>query len=423
MSAPETKKAVYFSDISLEGIACFKGRQTLLLTEKEGGPARVTVILGDNGTGKTTLLKGVIACEPKPVSIPFQKEGTKAEPIGVMHGKNEYLLNWRGNWFGGYLSKEGDGFRKSRIATFGSKNTGYIPDEKDKDLLNLTLFSYGASRKLGFGVQLTDSNPKESDELFLANEPLPNAEEWYIKMDYGVKKGVSTAQRVLDRIHQILTSILPDVSDVEPKSIMVSETEVNNYLNCKTPYGWVPLRELSFGYQTMFAWVVDLARRMFQAYPKSSNPLEEPAVVLVDEIDLHLHPHWQRKVIKEVTQHFPKTQFIFTSHSPLVVQSVDKLNLAILRRDGDHVTIENRQDVSYIGWTVEEILEDLMGVDEPYSDIYLKHVQDFEKGLSAGDFKKVQAAYEALKEILHPSNELRDILEIQMAGLREEMKP
>ncbi len=71
----------------------------------------------------------------------------------------------------------------------------------------------------------------------------------------------------------------------------------------------------------MIAWVIDFASRMVDRYPDSPDPLAEPAVVLVDEIDLHLHPKWQRELIGFLTERFPNTQFIVTAHSPLIVQA------------------------------------------------------------------------------------------------------
>ncbi len=63
-----------------------------------------------------------------------------------------------------------------------------------------------------------------------------------------------------------------------------------------TPYGEIPFNDLSFGYQTTAAWLADIAYRLLRQYPDSNNPLLMPAIVLVDEIDLHLHPNWQRQL-------------------------------------------------------------------------------------------------------------------------------
>jgi len=127
------------------------------------------------------------------------------------------------------------------------------------------------------------------------------------------------------------------------------------------PTGDVPLSSLSLGYQTTLAWILDLVTRLYKHYPNSINPLDEPAVVLVDGIDLHLHPRWQCQIIEYLTQHFPKIQFIATAHSPLMVQAVTNVNLAVLQQQDGQVVIENRPHFVE-SWRVDQILtSDLFG--------------------------------------------------------------
>jgi hypothetical protein len=129
-----------------------------------------------------------------------------------------------------------------------------------------------------------------------------------------------------------------------------------------TPYGEVRFHGLGVGYRTLIAWMVDLAARMMERYPESTNPIAEPAVVLIDELDLHLHPAWQRKLIRYLSERFVNTQFIVTAHSPLVVQAGAEGNIAVLRRDDDHVVIE-RAPTAIAGWRVDQLLtSDLFGL-------------------------------------------------------------
>jgi predicted ATP-binding protein involved in virulence len=122
------------------------------------------------------------------------------------------------------------------------------------------------------------------------------------------------------------------------------------------------MRALGLGYRSMIAWVVDFASRMFEAYPDSADPLAEPAIALVDEIDLHLHPRWQREITEHLDRLFPNVQFIVTAHSPLVVQGAGVTNVAVLRRVDDHVEILNDPE-EVRGWRVDQILtSDLFGL-------------------------------------------------------------
>jgi predicted ATP-binding protein involved in virulence len=94
---------------------------------------------------------------------------------------------------------------------------------------------------------------------------------------------------------------------------------------------------------------------LFQIYPKSESPLLEPAVVLVDELDLHLHPRWQRTMIRDLTPHFPRIQFIATTHSPLMVQAAAAENLVVLQQKNEEVEINSDPHVVE-GWRVDQIL-------------------------------------------------------------------
>ena len=83
------------------------------------------------------------------------------------------------------------------------------------------------------------------------------------------------------------------------------------------------IMQLSDGYKTLLSLVIDLASRMALANPELANPLLAPATVLIDEIDLHLHPDWQSRVIADLLNAFPHTQFILTTHSPYIIESVN----------------------------------------------------------------------------------------------------
>jgi predicted ATP-binding protein involved in virulence len=108
---------------------------------------------------------------------------------------------------------------------------------------------------------------------------------------------------------------------------------------------------------------------MVERYPDSPDPLKEPAIVLIDEIDLHLHPVWQRKLISFLTERFPNTQFIATAHSPLIVQAAENANIALLKKVGDHVEIVNEPE-QIRGWRIDQILtSELFGLKTASSPV------------------------------------------------------
>jgi len=91
------------------------------------------------------------------------------------------------------------------------------------------------------------------------------------------------------------------------------------------------LEQLSDGYRNLLAIVLDFARRLAQANPNWDNPLEAPGVLLIDEIELHLHPKWQQTVIPKLRKVFPNTQLLVTTHSPQVLTTVQAKNIFILK--------------------------------------------------------------------------------------------
>lgn len=93
------------------------------------------------------------------------------------------------------------------------------------------------------------------------------------------------------------------------------------------------LNQLSGGYRSMLAMVMDFSRRLVLANPHLDNPLESKAILLIDEVDLHFHPKWQQTVIPSLRRAFPNTQLILTTHSPQVLTTIDSRSIRILRED------------------------------------------------------------------------------------------
>jgi predicted ATP-binding protein involved in virulence len=90
------------------------------------------------------------------------------------------------------------------------------------------------------------------------------------------------------------------------------------------------LEQLSDGYRNLLALILDFARRLAQANPTLENPLDAPGILLIDEIELHLHPRWQQTVIPRLRESFPNTQLVVATHSPQVLTTVESRGIQIL---------------------------------------------------------------------------------------------
>lgn len=122
----------------------------------------------------------------------------------------------------------------------------------------------------------------------------------------------------------------------------------------KTPLN---VRQLSDGERGTLALVLDITRRLAQANPHLTDPAEQAeAVVLIDEIDLHLHPKWQRQIVRNLTTTFPKCQFIATTHSPQVVGEVTAKHVVLMHGDG-RTTYPSQAFGMDSNWILRHIME------------------------------------------------------------------
>ena len=380
----EEPLTAYFLSLEVENVRCFGKKQKLDLSDGKGKPAPWTIILGVNGTGKTTLLQcltgfGIVAqnyevklgSKVARTGSQFQQFIDNSFPsllrtLSPSHAivTAEFIattaIHHEPSLEGTVQYQE---FAKKRELT--SSDTGMIfedPKHAPK------IYAYGAGRRIGEIAFLQESEDDDpTGTLFSDKAKLRNPEEWLIYLDYtSSTEHMVPRDRVLQRKRreiaiELLKEVLWEIDGIRfvPGEGMRPKPRVE-FL---TKFGWVPFRQLGYGYQSLATWVADFASRMVERYPYSENPLAEPAVVLVDEIDLHLHPKWQRELMGRLTKLFPNTQFIATAHSPLIAQAAADANLAVLRRDGDQVLIDN--DVDYIrNWRVDQILtSDLFGLE------------------------------------------------------------
>jgi hypothetical protein len=143
---------------------------------------------------------------------------------------------------------------------------------------------------------------------------------------------------------------------------------------------------------SIIAWVGNLLQRMYDIYPHSEDPATEPAVVLIDELDAHLHPAWQRLIPSLTRQHFPNVQFLATSHSPLIAGSLRPGELYVARRvaatqaDGVDrlVATIRQQDLDPKGLRADQILTSpLFGMMTSRSTDFDEDVARYDKLLTA----------------------------------------
>jgi predicted ATP-binding protein involved in virulence len=423
----DDRVATYFTSLTLENVRCFGQRVTLSLRTGEGRPAPWTLILGDNGVGKTTLLECLAWMQPDLQGVPQGSTNSRHITLDALTEEEQHsdenvlaagsssndqhsidILPDQGgaprNILGPILLTESDEVIESLIRVganteavvqatlaqglslstdheanelrLGLKLVGtnemlqsvtYIDDSTTvgniDEFTEINLIAYPATRRMGI------LNVGEREEIGTPFNPFANdttelydAEEILLRLDYAASKNGYEGpdhERFIE-VRKLLADILPGIEreqDLVVKGPQVpGRTRSQFGVHFQTRDGLVPLSALSLGYRTTLAWAIDLAWRMFTHYPDSLNPLGEPAIVLVDEIDLHLHPRWQQSIKDHLVRHFPMTQFICTTHSPLMAQAAASDNLVVVREDDvGHLVIEN-DPVFIRGWRVDQIL-------------------------------------------------------------------
>ena len=171
-------------------------------------------------------------------------------------------------------------------------------------------------------------------------------------------------QQALPAYKAILSAIETSMKEELPEgdSLEISYRYNGELVQKKKSGVTIPFSSLSDGYRNIIKVVTDIAVRMCVLNPhlKEEALSETPGIVLIDEIDLSLHPTWQRRIVNTLHELFPKIQFICATHSPFIIQSL---------QPGELIPVGAQIDTDYSGNSIEDIAEEIMGVEIPqYSE-------------------------------------------------------
>ena len=391
------------ASFSIQNYRCIKDLNVDCLDDK-GEVRQWTVLLGENNSGKTNVLRALALLVPEELNFP----GLDKFFVPSLFARTRDRLSFQSFY---------DSHLKLKARLENGKELVCDPlkiHEFDLDP-EIRLFGYGVSRYPA-RTALNEVPSLSTETLFSTYVRLLDFQDWLLQLDYSAKHDSEIASKRLQYMRELVSSnLFPGVED-----FCFEKTGENDHVVVKftTEHdGDVSFEDLGFGYQTTLTWLADFCKRMFDEYPESKNPLQEEAVVMIDELDLHLHPKWQRDIVPTLSEYFPNVQFIVTTHSPHVLQSMEDANLYVMRRDeaSGEITAERSNVTNFTGWTVEDILSVTMELgDDVLSVAYNAVKKDFEEALRNKDRAAAQRYYERLDDMMRPGNPMRSIYRVRL---------
>ena len=352
---------------------------------------KVNVLLGANGAGKTAILECAAIMLSRLIGRIRSTRGTGRfftdydVSSGSNETRNEVDITFDGASYEWSITKTRRGRRQQtkpklkRIKDFVDLIHSRL--EKDESSSLPVVVYYPVNRAV-LDIPLRIKNSQRFDQLAAYDQALSGDRRdfrtffaWFREHEdleneqfrdseqpsLSYMEGPSFGDRQLPAVRLAIERFLPGFTGLrvkrKPLRMVVRKHEEELIVN-----------QLSDGEKCTLAMVGDLARRLAIANPALQDPLHGEGIVLIDEIDLHLHPKWQRQVVTGLRDTFPNCQFIVSTHSPQVVSHVKQDRIWLLKR-GTPSTVSGSRPIGSYGQMAGRILEDLMDVPERPQEI------------------------------------------------------
>jgi energy-coupling factor transporter ATP-binding protein EcfA2 len=443
---------MWVEKVSLENIKCF-GQQTIDFGTANEKYKWVT-LLGENGGGKSTVLQvlALLLAGPEGATQLLKPEGwLRDEKIPGKIGARIHQGNNDPGKFGGN-QREHRVFQYEYLITGGQKlqiydknyNTPAIVESisnasrlawlRENALLprgkGWFAAGYGAFRRLTRKTGQINLPAMQTPERFTnfrsqfeEDDALTAFEQWLLYLDVLIARNSTNGQRAerqRDTAIAAINSLLPEGTTYggidEDLKIWFS---VNG--------NKVATLGLADGYRSVLALAGDLVWRLIEAFPESSNPLEEEGVVLIDELDIHLHPTWQRNIAGWLQSVFPNIQFIVATHSPLIAAGAGAAAKTYRLEQNPEGSVSCFEVENIAFRDVDSILQgDAFGLASTYSTTAEETMKEYlelkNKQRSATEDRKFQQLSLYAKEMFKPNHGYSDEDQQLRANIIEYLK-
>ncbi len=246
----------------------------------------------------------------------------------------------------------------------------YVPEEDAKPPILPIIAYYGTGRGV-FGIR--KGRPKKKFRQYNAYDGALEAKSsfrqcfalFYLMEDYE-RRGREERRdwdyrlRALNAVRKAIGRMLPEFTN--PRSEI---RPLRFVIDWKQDHGTrtFQIDQLSDGYRTTLAMVMDIASRMTEASLVTEDILSTEGIVLIDEIELHLHPGWQQTILSNLMRTFPKVQFIVTTHSPQILTTVRQEQIYVLGQNTEGRYVAGRPRIRTYAEESHDVLQAVMGVD------------------------------------------------------------
>jgi predicted ATP-binding protein involved in virulence len=393
------------------------------------------VFLGENGSGKTTLLKSIarfaanlfLNFTGEPERYGILSKYFKLQPnidisYGCKEASNSIEFNFLSTEFpilqinSSYkINSDKPYLLPLEVEEINKKSISYrdwiLSTLKKDPNVSLPICAYYPVSRSVESLILDDSEILEDDknqsdeddyllypqlliyrEELVSRQNFPRFFKWFkvredLENEHRLNRNNEYRDRQLQSVREAITSIIPEFTNLRIKRSPLDMVVLKNDQE-------LSFESLSDGEKCFLAMVGDIARRLAIANPDiNKNPLNGDGLILIDEIELHLHPEWQRRVIPSLVKTFPNCQFIFTTHSPQVLGEVQG-RVYRLRRTDEGIVAELRQTY---GKDSNRILEEDMDTVERDRDIQEDILQLF-RYIDDNDLESARSLKQSLKE-------------------------
>jgi predicted ATP-binding protein involved in virulence len=382
--------------LKIEGVG---GIKSLDLSFNE----RMNILCGPNGIGKTTLLEsiahifsnGQTNILKRNVASEISKISAEIDIDGQVENKEiqfDTFIPETSTQFTGFHLRTSSLISLKTTRTFQYQSLQAVSKDTNKE--NHILWNDAIN-----GINLTD------------------IKNWFVnRYLYSPHAGALTAEQLKNfELAKRCFSLLN--KDFSFSKVNASSNEIM----INTPSGEIYYEYLSSGFKSIISILFGIIKEIeFRFKDPKINAEDFKGIILIDEIELHLHPEWQEKIVDILLDVFPKAQFFASTHIPHVIQTAKPKQIIALGFDNNNVIQRELPNTAFgfQGWTIEEVLTDVMGMNNIRTEVFNKLISEFDTAIENEDATKANEIFGQLDSLLHPENTLRKLLKFQLAGLR-----